>query len=157
MKKNNKGFTLAELLIVVAIIAVLTAIAIPVFTSQLEKSREATDLSNIRADYAEIQSALLTGDLTQSTSITLSSGHTAAITEGDPSTVGNMKITISNFKVAQKTAGWQTASFDVAGVDKDAVHVNSISSPTSVKFSYTVQSNADIRLTGIDIGTTSST
>ena len=53
MKKNNKGFTLAELLIVVAIIAVLVAIAIPVFTTQLEKSREATDLSNIRAAYAE--------------------------------------------------------------------------------------------------------
>ena len=54
MKKNNKGFTLAELLIVVAIIAVLVAIAIPVFTSQLERSKEATDLSNIRAAYAEV-------------------------------------------------------------------------------------------------------
>ena len=54
MKKNNKGFTLAELLIVVAIIAVLVAIAIPVFTSQLEKSREATDLANIRSAYAEV-------------------------------------------------------------------------------------------------------
>jgi len=50
---NKKGFTLAELLIVVAIIAVLVAIAIPVFTSQLERSREATDVSNIRAAYAE--------------------------------------------------------------------------------------------------------
>ena len=54
MKKNNKGFTLAELLIVVAIIAVLVAIAIPVFTTQLEKSREATDMSNVRAAYAEV-------------------------------------------------------------------------------------------------------
>ena len=55
MKKNNKkGFTLAELLIVVAIIAVLVAIAIPVFNSQLEKSREATDAANIRNAYAEI-------------------------------------------------------------------------------------------------------
>ena len=54
MKKNNKGFTLAELLIVVAIIAVLVAIAIPVFTSQLEKAREATDLANIRSAYAEV-------------------------------------------------------------------------------------------------------
>ena len=52
-KSNKKGFTLAELLIVVAIIAVLVAIAIPVFTSQLEKSKEATDLANIRAAYAE--------------------------------------------------------------------------------------------------------
>ena len=33
-KTNKKGFTLAELLIVVAIIAVLVAIAIPVFTTQ---------------------------------------------------------------------------------------------------------------------------
>ena len=55
MRKNNKkGFTLAELLIVVAIIAVLTAIAIPVFSSQLEKSREATDLANIRSAYATL-------------------------------------------------------------------------------------------------------
>ena len=56
MKKLNTkaGFTLAELLIVVAIIAVLVAISIPVFSAQLEKSREATDAANIRAAYAEI-------------------------------------------------------------------------------------------------------
>ena len=40
-RKNEKGFTLAELLIVVAIIGVLVAISIPIFTSQLEKSRDA--------------------------------------------------------------------------------------------------------------------
>lgn len=54
MKQNRKGFTLAELLIVVAIIAVLVAVAIPVFTSQLEKSREATDIANVRSAYAEV-------------------------------------------------------------------------------------------------------
>ena len=50
---SKKGFTLAELLIVVAIIAVLTAIAIPVFSSQLEKAKKATDLANVRSGYAE--------------------------------------------------------------------------------------------------------
>ena len=54
MKKNNKGFTLAELLIVVAIIAVLVAIAIPVFANQLEKSKESTDMANIRSAYATL-------------------------------------------------------------------------------------------------------
>jgi len=61
-KTNKKGFTLAELLIVVAIIAVLVAIAIPVFTAQLEKSRQATDAANIRSAYAEATVAVLNGD-----------------------------------------------------------------------------------------------
>ncbi len=62
MKKTNnkKGFTLAELLVVVAIIAVLVAIAIPIFTSQLEKAREATDAANLRAAYAEVVTDELT-------------------------------------------------------------------------------------------------
>lgn len=54
-KNEVKGFTLAELLIVVAIIAVLVAISIPIFTSQLHKARVATDWANLRAYYAEIQ------------------------------------------------------------------------------------------------------
>ncbi len=60
-KRNQKGFTLAELLIVVAIIAVLVAIAIPVFTSRLEQSRETTDLANLRSAYAAGQVAALSG------------------------------------------------------------------------------------------------
>ena len=61
-KENKKGFTLAELLIVVAIIAVLVAISIPIFTSQLEKSREAVDMANLRSAYAECAAEVLTVD-----------------------------------------------------------------------------------------------
>lgn len=62
MKKNNHGFTLAELLIVVAIIAVLVAVAIPVFNTQLEKSRQATDLANLRSSYAEAMANYLSNN-----------------------------------------------------------------------------------------------
>ena len=55
MKMNIKGFTLAEVLIVVTIIAVLVAISIPVFTSQLHKARVAADWANVRAYYAQLQ------------------------------------------------------------------------------------------------------
>lgn len=59
-KQNKKGFTLGELLIVVAIIGVLVAISIPIFTSQLEKAREATDAANIRSQYAEVMAEAIT-------------------------------------------------------------------------------------------------
>ena len=54
---------MAELLITVAIIGVLVAISIPVFASQTEKSREATDLSNVRAAYAEVMAEAITENM----------------------------------------------------------------------------------------------
>ena len=62
MKQNKNGFTLMEMLIVIAIIAVLIAVAIPVFASQLEKAREATDLANVRSAYAQVSTKALLGD-----------------------------------------------------------------------------------------------
>ena len=47
--KKQGGFTLVEMLIVVAIIAILIAIAIPLVNSSLERAREATDAANERA------------------------------------------------------------------------------------------------------------
>lgn len=61
--RNSRGFTLAELLITVTIIGVLVAISIPVFASQTEKSREATDLSNVRAAYAEVMAEAITENM----------------------------------------------------------------------------------------------
>lgn len=62
MKQNKNGFTLMEMLIVIAIISVLIAVAIPVFASQLEKAREATDLANVRSAYAQVSTEALLGD-----------------------------------------------------------------------------------------------
>ena len=52
-KLNKKGFTLMEMLIVVAIIAILVAIAIPTFTRSLNQAKVAADEANLRAYYAE--------------------------------------------------------------------------------------------------------
>ena len=60
--KRRKGFTLMEMLIVVAIIATLVAIAIPVMNSYLEKARETADLANVRSAYAEVTIAALEDD-----------------------------------------------------------------------------------------------
>ena len=47
MKKNNSGFSLVELIIVIAIMAVLIGVLAPQFIKYVERSRESTDLQNI--------------------------------------------------------------------------------------------------------------
>ena len=94
-KLNKKGFTLAELLVVVAIIGVLVAISIPIFTSQLEKAREATDAANLRSAYAELMADAITDE-----------NSTKTATVKQEQTVANWATTPdfpSNFTVAAPT------------------------------------------------------
>ena len=65
-KRMKKGFTLAELLIVVAIIAVLTAIAVPLFVTSLNKAQTATDEANERAVRVAATYAILTAEMPES-------------------------------------------------------------------------------------------
>ncbi|MEG0017410.1 MAG: type II secretion system protein [Hydrogenoanaerobacterium sp.] len=116
--KNKKGFTLAELLIVIAIIGVLMAIAIPLFKAQLDKANEAVDNSNLRSatsmavtDYsmngrkADITYKAYGKETGKSTNIVIvAQGQTPAESEptgykelnGKVSTHGTMTITIGS-------------------------------------------------------------
>ena len=71
-KINKKGFTLAELLIVVAIIGVLVAISIPIFTAQLDKAKDATNLANSRSLYAQLVADYLVDNKVDSTGSAIS-------------------------------------------------------------------------------------
>lgn len=102
MKQNKDGFTLMEMLIVIAIIAVLIAVAIPVFASQLEKAREATDLANVRSAYAKVSTEALLGNSEATVTVDLKQKQ-ADWQSLDPVNIGG----IVHYKNQRDTDNWK--------------------------------------------------
>lgn len=127
-KLNKKGFTLAELLVVVAIIGVLVAISIPIFTSQLEKSREAVDEANIRSAYA-----VITADaMAPNSSITDNSTDKITYTAASGNTAASAYVTAT-----QQKDGWQGQSKDTDSVKIAGADV----APSTIGWNITVDAN----------------
>ncbi len=103
--KNRKGFTLAELLIVVAIIAVLVAIMIPVFGQSRANAIQAKDMANIRSAYAEaVLDAMrdyTSGDLT--VSIERDKLNLSTITSVDDTTSAGDPIEVTTTGASEET------------------------------------------------------
>lgn len=91
-----------EMLIVIALIAVLIAIAIPVFASQLEKSREATDLANVRAAYAQVSTEAQLGNFEATVTVDLKQKQ-ADWQSLDPVNIGG----IVHYKKQGDTDNWK--------------------------------------------------
>lgn len=72
MKKNNKGFSLVELIIVIAIMAILAGALAPALIKYINKSRRSTDIQNADTLRTSVQTAMsnpdavdaITGDTT---------------------------------------------------------------------------------------------
>ena len=71
MKQNNAGFTLVNVLIVIAVIAILSVGAYPVFSTLIEKSWEAADISGVRSAFDHVSAEALMGNKTASVTVDL--------------------------------------------------------------------------------------
>ncbi len=79
----------------------LVAIAIPVFTSQLERSRDAVTVSNIRAAYAEAQTAYLTQQSDTANGVTYDASGT------------NTTVTVTGIVAKGTQDGWSGTTEDL--------------------------------------------
>ena len=91
-----------EMLIVIAMIAVLIIIAIPVFASQLEKAREAADLANVRSAYAQVSEEVMLGNPNTIVTVNLTQKE-ADWQSMDPVNIGG----ITHSKNQEDTDNWK--------------------------------------------------
>lgn len=96
-KKDNKGFTLVELVIVVAILAILVGILAPQYTKYVEKSRQSADASNLE---------------------NIVKGFKVAAADTDYNIIPNGKTAVATFKICMTKDG-TTITPDNAPTDGD--------------------------------------
>lgn len=80
-KKNNKGFSLVELIVVIAIMAVLVGVLAPQFIGYVAKSKVSTDLQNADSLKSAVEIAIAEADSASTATVTVSgSGKTITVT-----------------------------------------------------------------------------
>ena len=109
--KRKQGFTLMEMLIVVAIIAVLAAIAIPAMGRSIHKAKESADLANVRAYYAYLQQDYMSTGTYRDFGLSWAYNVTDTITYDDGTTVklqtGYVAVAVPTAEAQNTTSGYQ--------------------------------------------------
>lgn len=102
-QKNNKGFSLVELIVVIAIMAVLVGILAPQFIKYVEKSRQSSDMQSVSQLKDDVEAAV--ADDEADTEVTIKINATAKT-----ATVTGV-TDISSTTAKLKSASWTTVTF----------------------------------------------
>ena len=96
-QKNNKGFSLVELIVVIAIMAVLVGVLAPQFIKYVEKSRQSTDMQSVQQLKSSVETDI--SDNENVTSVTIAINASSGT------------VTPSTSSAALKSSGWPTITY----------------------------------------------
>ena len=123
-KMNNKGFSLIELIIVIAIMAILVAIIAPNLTKYLGKSKKKTDSKNADEIAQQLQTAITdyetdNGELcADSSDVKLKWSASGAADDSGSTAAPADFLTIVNDNITNSTKSKENGSFATATISK---------------------------------------
>lgn len=104
-KMNNKGFSLVELIIVIAIMAILVGVLAPQFIKYIESSRQSTDIQSASAVRSAIEAAVAEGTI--DSDVTVSTDASGDINISGPSDIDDILEDVGlNDTISCKSSGW---------------------------------------------------
>lgn len=138
-KMNNKGFSLVELIIVIAIMAVLVGVLAPQFMKYVERSRKSTDVQNVASIVTAVQTyvsdPMVTTNQMVAGSYDLEIGSTAKTVPATPTTPMEAALQNAGIKsYALKSKNWGADPVKITftvGSDGSVSAVQTAPDPTS--------------------------
>ena len=131
--KNNKGFSLVELIIVIAIMAILVGVMAPQLIKYIEKSKVSADTQAADTVHSAVLTAMMDPEVVNASgyngSSFLSGAHSVSeFTTGDP--IGSAAMEILGYTAMPdvtdmlKSTGASDISFEIVGNNKVSVWVD---------------------------------